>query len=131
MFTHLYEIVQHRAPQWPEAVALGSQEGDAWKTVNSRELLSLVDGLAEDLKARGLKEQDRVVLWTPSSWRAPVFFFAIWKLGAIIVPFDREMNPEACAKIIQSVEPRFVIVGDDQPEKNTPPTPPQPNQRAP
>ncbi len=114
MFTHLYEIAQHRAKQWPDAVALGSQEGDTWKTVNSRQLLSLVDGLAEDLKARGLKEGDRVVLWTPSSWRTPVFFFAIWKLGAIIVPFDREMNPEACAKIIQSVEPRFVIVGHDE-----------------
>jgi long-chain acyl-CoA synthetase len=106
--------VQRRAAAWPEATALGAQEGLGWRTVTSRELLKLVDRLAEELAARGVREGDRVVLWLPSHWRTPVYLFALWKLGAIVVPFDREMNPVAAARILTLVEPRRVIVGYDE-----------------
>jgi acyl-CoA synthetase (AMP-forming)/AMP-acid ligase II len=43
-----------------------------------------------------------------------VFLFALWKLGAIVVPFDHEMNPEAAERIILSVNPRCAIVGYDE-----------------
>src|SRR5581483_5436626 len=49
--------------------------------------------------------------WLPNEWRTPVYLFALWKLGAIVVPFDREMNPEAAARILASVEPRCVLTG--------------------
>ena len=40
----------------------------------------------------------------PNHRWTPVYLFALWKLGAIVVPFDREMNPEAAAAIIESVD---------------------------
>src|SRR5687767_8260374 len=101
MFTHLYEIISRRATEFPEAIALGGQDGLVWRTINSRELLNLVDRLAMELSAIDIKEGDRVVVWAPNHWRTPVYFFALWKLGAIVVPFDREMNPEAGAAIIE------------------------------
>ena len=52
-----------------------------------------------------------MVTWLPNHWRTSVYLFALWKLGAVVVPFDREMNPEAAARIIQSVSPRCVLVG--------------------
>jgi long-chain acyl-CoA synthetase len=110
----LYEIVRLRAERFPQAVALGEQEGLGWRTVNSRELLALVDGVAEELAARGVTAGDRVVLWSPSGIRTPVFLFGVWKLGAIVVPFDKDMNPEAARAILASVEPRCVIFGFDQ-----------------
>ena len=58
----------------------------------------------------GVREGDRVVFWTPSHRWTPIYLFAIWRLGAIVVPFDREMNPEAAA-IIDPVAPHLVIVG--------------------
>ena len=79
--------------------------------VNSRRLLELVDLLADELAAEEVSDGDRVVTWLPNQWRTPLYLFALWKLGAVIVPFDREMNPEAGARIIESVEPRCVIVG--------------------
>lgn len=117
MTENLYELVRQRAATDPAAVAVGSQQGLTWKTLTSQQLLERVDALAEELKARlGIDRGDRIVLWVPSSWRTPVYLFALWKLGAIIVPFDREMNPGAASKIIQSVEPRAVIAGyDDRP----------------
>src|SRR5258708_2556547 len=115
MMENLYDILRQRADQYPAAIAVGSQQGLAWKTLTSRELLARVDVLADELSARlGIASGDRVVLWVPNSWRAPVYHFALWKLGAIVVRSDREMNPSAASRIIESVEPRAVIVGYDE-----------------
>ena len=86
----LYEIVLARAQRWPNAIALGAQEGLGWRTLDSRTLLANIDGVAAELAARGVVSGDRVVLWSPSGLRTPVYLFALWKLGAAAVPFDRE-----------------------------------------
>ncbi|MGH2460076.1 MAG: AMP-binding protein [Chloroflexota bacterium] len=112
MLKHLYEIVQARAREYPTAVAVGGQQGLGWKTLTSRQLLDLVDRLAADLgETWSIEAGDRIVLWIPNSWRAPVYLFALWKLGATVVPFDREMNAGAAVSILDSVEPRWIIAG--------------------
>src|SRR5258708_19335128 len=111
MFKQLYQILVHRAQPFPHSIALGAEEGLGWRTLDSRELLGLVDGLAADLAQRGVHAGDRVVLWSPSGLRTPIYLFALWKLGAVVVPFDREMNPQAATAILASVEPKLVILG--------------------
>jgi long-chain acyl-CoA synthetase len=108
---HLYEILLQRAQTFPDAIAVGGQQGLGWKTLNSRQLLEAVDSLADQLSSLGVRETDRVVLWVPNHWRTPVYLFALWKLGAVVVPFDREMNPSAGAAILRSIEPRCIIAG--------------------
>ncbi|HZS00417.1 MAG TPA: AMP-binding protein [Chloroflexota bacterium] len=114
MYTHLYEVVQERARALPDAIALGSQDGLRWQTISGARLLALVDRLAAELADEGVRAGDRVVLWLPSHWRTPVYLFALWKLGAVAVPFDREMNPEAGAKIFAAIAPRRLLVGFDE-----------------
>src|SRR6266567_3190309 len=114
MLAHLYDVLLQRAERFPRSIALGAQEGLGWRTLDSRELLALVDGLAADLAQRGVQAGDRVVVWSPSGLRTPVYLFALWKLGAIVVPFDRDMNPQAATAIMAAVEARLVIVGYDQ-----------------
>jgi long-chain acyl-CoA synthetase len=111
---HLYELVRERARVFPWAVALGGQEGLSWKTFSGRQVVELVDRLAVELGELGLREGDRVVLWVPNQWRTPIYLFALWKLGVVVVPFDRETNPEAGARIVESVEPRCVLVGYEE-----------------
>ena len=111
MQSHLYELIQRRAADFSDAIAVGGQEDLAWKTIDSRAMVDLVDRLAMELAATGVTEGDRVVLWVPNQWRTPVYLFALWKLGAVAVPFDREMNPEAGARILDSIEPRLIISG--------------------
>jgi long-chain acyl-CoA synthetase len=112
--THLSQLLPRRAAHYPAAIAIGGQQGLGWKILTSSKLLELVDRLAVELAALGVGQGDRVVLWVPNAWRTPVYLFALWKLGAIVVPFDREMNPEAGASIIRSVEPRLIIGGYDE-----------------
>src|SRR5207248_9269100 len=84
MFSHLYEVVRQRAASEPSAIALGSQQGLLWKTVDSQQLLDLVDRLAAELTALGVGDGDRVITWLPSAWQTPIYLFACWKLGAIV-----------------------------------------------
>jgi long-chain acyl-CoA synthetase len=111
MSAHLYELLKQRAARHPDAVAIGGQQGLVWKSLTGRELLDRVDRLAVELAALGVSDGDRVVYWLPNHWRTPVYLFAAWKLGAIIVPFDREMNPEGGARILAGVEPRLIVAG--------------------
>src|SRR5712691_2413946 len=111
MLAHVYEILAQRGERFPRSIALGAQEGLGWRTLDSRELLALVDGLAAELAERGVQAGDRVILWSPSGLRTPTYLFALWKLGAVVVPFDRDTNPQAATAILASVEPRMVILG--------------------
>jgi long-chain acyl-CoA synthetase len=108
---NLVDLLRARAERWPDAVALGSEAGLGWETVNSRELLDRVLRLADELRAAGVQAGDRVVIWAPNRWWTPAYLFALWEIGAIAVPFDREMNPEAASAIVTSVDARLVITG--------------------
>ncbi|MHB1134141.1 MAG: AMP-binding protein [Chloroflexota bacterium] len=111
MIEHLYQILQERVARYPDAVALGSQEGEAWRTLDSRQLLAAVEALAAELAVLGVREGDRVAIWAPSSWRAPTYFFAAWRLGAVVVPFDKEVNAESATRILALTEARLLITG--------------------
>jgi len=71
MFSHLYEVVRQRAASEPTAIALGSQQGLLWKTLDSQQLLDLVDRLAVELGGLGVQEGDRVITWLPMRWYSP------------------------------------------------------------
>lgn len=116
-FKHLYEIIMHRGRCWPHQIALGGQDDLGWKEITGEHLHDLVDWLAAELADYGVGTGDRVILWLPNSWRTPIYYFALWKLGAIVVPFDREMNPQAAERIRDQVEACLIIgsSGDEAP----------------
>ena len=89
----------------------GAQQGLAWRTLTGAQVRESVDRLAAELAAAGVTEGDKVVLWLPNHWRTALYHFALWKLGAVAVPLDRETNPEAGARILASIAPRLVIAG--------------------
>lgn len=114
MYQHLYELLLDRAAKCPDAVALGGERGLGWETLTSTGLLRSADLLAAELAAIGVREGDRVVLWTPNHPRSVVYIFALWRLGAIPVPFDRDTNNDAANRIVDAVEPRAIIVGYEE-----------------
>src|SRR5262252_897902 len=94
----LSDLIQRRATRSPSTPAIGGQQGLRWKVLTSSKLLKLVDRLAAELATFGVGAGDRVVLWVPNSWRTPVYLFALWKLGAIVVPVRSGDEPRGRRK---------------------------------
>ena len=110
-YTHLYEVLLDRSRRLPDSPILGVADGLAWKVITTRDLLRQTEVLAAELQAKGVAEGDRIILWTPNHPRAVAFLFAIWRLGAAAVPFDKEMNPAAAERIVAGIEPKLVLTG--------------------
>lgn len=112
--TDLATAIADRCTRIPATPVVGGQERLRWATLDGPAFAARVNALASDLRARGVGEGDRVVLWVPNGWRTPPLFAAIWRIGASIVPFDREMNLEAAREIVRMVRPALVITGYGQ-----------------
>jgi long-chain acyl-CoA synthetase len=111
VLTNLADLVDQRVERFPNAIAFGAQQDLAWKTISSADVAKLTEALAAELSGIGVRRGDRVVLWMPNHWRTPIFLFALWRLGAVAVPFDRETNVDAGRRILASVESRCVLSG--------------------
>lgn len=109
--SNLYELVVQRAARFPQAAALGGRDGLTWSVLDSTAVLEQVDRLALELTAEGVQASDRVVLWMPNLPRTVVYLFAVWKVGAIVVPLDRDVHPDTATRIVDSTEPRLILVG--------------------
>lgn len=68
--------------------------------------------LATGLRQIGVMRQDRVAIVLPQRWEAIAAMLATFRIGAIAVPLDPDMGPDALALRLNDSEPRVVIVDD-------------------
>ncbi len=78
----LYTLLQRHAAQRPDDFALR----DATQRLAWRDLLKLVDAVAADLDASGLKRGERVAVWLPNCVEAVAVFLACSRNGYICNP---------------------------------------------
>jgi long-chain acyl-CoA synthetase len=69
--------------------------------------------VAATLSARGVRTGDRVVTWAANDPWLVAAYFAVWRLGAVIVPLDLRMAPEVAVRIGRAAEPVLTLVGPD------------------
>src|SRR4029077_9357396 len=78
----LYTLLTQHAAQRPEAFALR----DGAQRLSWAALLKLVDAIAADLDAAGLKRGERVAVWLPSSAEAVAVLLACSRQGYVCNP---------------------------------------------
>jgi acyl-CoA synthetase len=78
----LYTLLQKHASERPEAFALR----DGRRRLTWRELREMVDAVAVDLDAAGLKRGERVAVWLPNRVEAVVVFLACSRQGYVCNP---------------------------------------------
>ncbi len=115
---HLYGRLAERCGLSPQEQAVGGLRGLLWHNTSFAQFGAAVDGLSAGLAACGVGEGDHVGLWLSHGDRAPLFYFALWRLGAIAVPFDRAVNAAAAAAIVARVSPRLIVTpaGEQRPD---------------
>ena len=82
----IYEFLEKSARDYPNNISTIFFD----KKYTYKQLKEKVDRLATGLKNLGLKKNDRIAIYLPNCPQFVISFFAINKIGAIIVPFNTQ-----------------------------------------
>lgn len=83
----LADVVFDHAQEDPLHIALGRKdEQGQWRDVTSAEFRDEVLALAKGLLAQGIRFGDRVAIMCPTRYEWTLFDFALWTIGAQVVP---------------------------------------------
>ena len=72
--------------------------------------------LAHDLKQRGIRTGDRVLLWGPNSAEWMAAFWGCLLRGAVAVPIDDGATPEFAARVARETSAKFIFASPGKPD---------------
>jgi long-chain acyl-CoA synthetase len=109
----LLDIIDQGEARYGERLAFGMRRDDGssehwtYRELNRRSRI-----IAWRLRAKGLQTGDRVLVWTPSSPAVPALYFAVMRLGAVLVPLDLRMAPGTIERIVARADARHLVLGE-------------------
>ncbi|MBY8341694.1 AMP-binding protein [Streptomyces spinosirectus] len=107
----LADVVFERAQEDPLHIALGRKdESGQWRDVTSAEFRDEVMALAKGLLARGVRFGDRVAIMSRTRYEWTLFDFALWTIGAQVVPIYPTSSAEQCFWMLYDSECTAAIV---------------------
>ncbi|MEV0303066.1 AMP-dependent synthetase/ligase [Streptomyces prasinus] len=107
----LADVVFQYAEEDPLRVALGRKDADGrWQDVTSAGFRDEVLALAKGLLADGVRFGDRVAIMSRTRYEWTLFDFALWAVGAQVVPVYPTSSAEQCGWILHDAEVTAVVV---------------------
>jgi acyl-coenzyme A synthetase/AMP-(fatty) acid ligase len=104
----LYGRLQVLARQRPRDVAILQDT----QFVRYHGLVQQIEQWAASLRGSGVQVADRIVLAMPRGAEAIASLFALWRIGAVVVPVDIEEDDDHVTAVLASVRPRLVLCHD-------------------
>jgi acyl-coenzyme A synthetase/AMP-(fatty) acid ligase len=95
----------------PDKTAIVDLDGNS--SITFGELDQVTTDIAADLKYRGLRKGDRVLLLSDESLEKLLIWFGVWRIGAVICPLNIEINESMMAQLTRSVNPRLIFCHND------------------
>lgn len=115
---NIVSIVEENAHLFADSVAI--IDGSTDNIISYREFWSQTDAVAYGLTSIGIREGDRVALCLPNGAEFIISYFAVLKIGAIVVPFNILLTCNEIQSIIESSASKAIIAGDEIWEKLIP-----------
>ncbi|MFJ9667986.1 AMP-dependent synthetase/ligase [Streptomyces sp. NPDC101219] len=107
----LADVVFRYAQEDPTRVALGRKDADGvWRDVTSAEFRDEVLALAKGLLAQGVRFGDRVAIMSRTRYEWTLFDFALWTVGAQVVPVYPTSSAEQCLWMLHDAEVSAAVV---------------------
>ncbi|MEU2895937.1 AMP-dependent synthetase/ligase [Streptomyces sp. NPDC001273] len=107
----LADVVFRYAEEDPARIALGRKDdGGRWRDVSSAEFRDEVLALAKGLLAGGIRFGDRVAIMSRTRYEWTLFDFALWTIGAMVVPVYPTSSAEQCCWMLYDAEVTAAIV---------------------
>jgi acyl-coenzyme A synthetase/AMP-(fatty) acid ligase len=105
----LPELVIHSAGRDPAGPAVHGPDG----ALSYGQLSEQAGAYAAALRARGVREGDRVVLWSHKNTQVVALMQGCLRLGAVYVPVSAANPPSRLARIVTSAGPALVVADAD------------------
>ena len=106
---NVVELLEDTVKKYPDKV--GFISGDHRLTY--REFNGLVNRIAAGLEKNGVKQGNHVALLLGTQLEFPLSFFALMKLGAVVVPLNTRFKGEELAYEINDSESKILIVDEE------------------
>ncbi|GHG98502.1 AMP-dependent synthetase/ligase [Streptomyces rubradiris] len=107
----LADIVFEHALTDPRHIALGRKDAAGqWRDVTAAEFRDEVLALAKGLLADGVRFGDRVAIMSRTRYEWTLFDFALWTIGAQVVPVYPTSSAEQCLWMLHDAEVTAAVV---------------------
>jgi len=107
---HPARLLQRAARKWPESIALIYRDTE----ITYRELYQRACQFADTLRARDIAPGARVLMCFENSPEFYVAYFAIWHVGAVIVPLNTFLHEKEFAHIVHDADPVLIVTSSDR-----------------
>jgi long-subunit acyl-CoA synthetase (AMP-forming) len=97
----------------PDAIALVIRRDLRDERWSYRQLAAVVERVADRLRAAGVHAGDRVLTWSQNDPWLVAAYFAVWRVGAVIVPLDLRMQTDVAIRIGRLARASVLLAGVD------------------
>jgi len=104
-YQNFYEMIHANAMQGPRKTLIFIDD----EKISNLLFLQKVDSFARFLLHSGIKQEDKIALILPNSVEFLIAFFAISKVGGIVVPVNNMLKKEEYAYILNDSESKMLI----------------------
>jgi fatty-acyl-CoA synthase len=109
----VWQIVARNAWRHPGKVAYVQVDDDRRRRVLSfAEVAERAERLSEGLFGIGVRRGDRVAIWMTNRPEWIVTYFAVMRLGAVLVPLNTWLTPPEIGHLLRQSEARHLVVQD-------------------
>src|SRR5580692_473123 len=111
---NLADVVGRRAAEQPRAVMLRRKDGaGVWQDVTAEQFKDEVRALARGLIGAGVAPGDRVALMSHTRYEWTLLDYALWSVGAVVVPIYETSSADQAEWILSNSAARAVIVENE------------------
>lgn len=87
------------------------------KSITYKELYFRVINFSKILAQQGVNQHDHVMLWFENSLEFYISYFAIWQLGAVVIPLNTFLHDKELAYIVNEAAPKVFITTKERSER--------------
>ena len=119
MIQRLFDIVEQRSKQAPDATMLAAKENGRWRTYSSKEVWAMSRSLAGGLLQLGIanqvlepEKQEKIAIVSPNRPEWMITDIGVQLTGAVLTPIYPTISPSEIAYVLNEAEVRIIFVAN-------------------
>ena len=121
MIQRLFDIVEQRNIEAPDAIMLAAKENGRWRHYSCREVWETARKLAGGLLAGGIanqvlepNEQEKIAIISPNRPEWMITDLAVQLTGAVLTPIYPTISPNDIAYVLNEAGVQIIFVANDE-----------------